>query len=670
MGRDQTIIRPRVANLGSEKTTGAWHLWNLLSPEGDPLVHLRVEAPTILRMRMHHTSPANSHVPPKRAFQTLRPILWLFKIMILPIGLTLGTLYLILLYLLKDAELLEAQRNRLGPGEEKKPEPVEGGVSFNTLPRIFSKDIGFLAASSDAVTIPCGDLDGNLQVWITSRNTYLPLDLSDHPTIEHLSSACSVACVAVDSSGEYCAIGWRTGGVTMCLVTDTAVKSVQHLTPPSPASMPTHMEFVIHSAHNRLPNQKNCPDLLVSHKDGDILHWANPSQCDHPNVLHSSSEGVVNMTSIIQVVDPAKVLAIISTDDGTVEAYELRTDGSGFELRFAVQLNHKAIHAHACVVEIEDTPRTMFAIGSSNGTVSLWDGLSGDCIYTVHDIEGPINRLRLLPAVSKPCLQCGELPLCCFLVSFSVGHIVSVKYVSSSKRCSCQTSLLPISNGQIHRSSATARRPRNGSSASNPPSRPLSRRSSLSFENPPALTFPVSGHGAHSRRGSDTPRRNPDVNYELDNMLFSLKTSSDSNSIWSNLRVVQYADALCERGGWDVIGHRIVGLRRKSKSGDSTPCKDNQPANPNSYSGRLTHSVLDRWEIWILDYSKSSKSFQASSLLNLPPSKRFERERETSENEVEIARLPFTRLSPVIVSVSHCIAGFGNTVGIISFPSS
>ena len=70
---------------------------------------------------------------------------------VLPITATTLALYGLLLYLLKDAELLEAQRNRAEPGsimvDDKNT--LDGRVEFSTLPRTFDNDVVHIASSKD-----------------------------------------------------------------------------------------------------------------------------------------------------------------------------------------------------------------------------------------------------------------------------------------------------------------------------------------------------------------------------------------------------------------------------------------------------------------------------------------------------------------------------------------
>jgi hypothetical protein len=61
-------------------------------------------------------------------------------------------LYGLLLYLLRGAQLLDARHDRPNEGTSNcanAEPPIDGNVSFNTLPRAFSSDIEFVATSDD-----------------------------------------------------------------------------------------------------------------------------------------------------------------------------------------------------------------------------------------------------------------------------------------------------------------------------------------------------------------------------------------------------------------------------------------------------------------------------------------------------------------------------------------
>ncbi|THG94356.1 hypothetical protein EW026_g7100 [Hermanssonia centrifuga] len=147
-------------------------IWRTLNPTNFDLVHIRIESPAILVMG-RDINPLTSedagaerqrleYEKAQRArwsrvwSRTGRNVTWLFKTVAVPTVGTTVVLWGLLLYLLKDAELLEAQRNRAEPDSpvtEDAVPAVEGHVTFTTLPRAFPTDVDLIAASKDGSVI-------------------------------------------------------------------------------------------------------------------------------------------------------------------------------------------------------------------------------------------------------------------------------------------------------------------------------------------------------------------------------------------------------------------------------------------------------------------------------------------------------------------------------------
>jgi hypothetical protein len=113
----------------------------MLNPTQGSLVHLRIEPSTIITLLPDSSSPY-----PDRSLFTRSALV------VLPIAITTGLLYLLLLYLLKDAELLEAQRDR-GPPSASSSEldgptnATDDRIRFSTLARVMAADVEKLASS-------------------------------------------------------------------------------------------------------------------------------------------------------------------------------------------------------------------------------------------------------------------------------------------------------------------------------------------------------------------------------------------------------------------------------------------------------------------------------------------------------------------------------------------
>jgi hypothetical protein len=337
----------------------------------------------------------------------------------------------------------------------------------------------------------------------------------------------------------------------------------------------------------------------------------------------------------------------------------------------------------ACSAELGGIQHLIIGAATEAGVVSLWDGRTGECIYILDGVHGDISNLRISPVPCETCRYCGELPLENFTVSFSVGNIVLFHraYLSvQRRRCSCargvprQTPSRDIRNGKRSRSNSIS-----SCVGSVSPSNIRSRLSKFAPNDQSVLdtaSFPVSGHGVHSRRASekDAIRRTETLTlplvtdeHESSHLVGPLDVSPSSLSLristaWHNLVVVRLSETSCDRGSWDVLESKLVGVRRKARSHGKTKCGTTTQINLGSSHG-LTVAALDRWEFWTFDPSSSRlQTSPLSALVDNHPT-----EHHSRSHSLEVPRLPFTRVSPFFSSGSHGFGGFGNTVGVFNF---
>lgn len=181
--------------------------------------------------------------------RTMRPLAWITKIVLIPITVTTATLYGLLLYLLKDADLLEAQRNRPEPNAQEPEEvvpPVEGQLSFSTLPRTFMTDVDLVAASKDGSVIVAISLQNELAVWKTRTKTWTAIDTSEILLGSGTSSPSAITtltAVATDERGTFCAVGTGGGIIALWSISGDAVKPLPQLYAESTVSGVTSIQF-------------------------------------------------------------------------------------------------------------------------------------------------------------------------------------------------------------------------------------------------------------------------------------------------------------------------------------------------------------------------------------------------------------------------------------------
>lgn len=301
-------------------------------------------------------------------------------------------------------------------------------------------------------------------------------------------------------------------------------------------------------------------------------------------------------------------------------------------------------------------------------------------MHVFDDAYPGIGRVRLAPLVCEKCVSCGELPPEGFIVSFAVGSVVLFYrgYLETqTRRCCC------ADNGQ-RRSPALEISPRTRSRTtsmvSSVSSSPTNIRSRMAISTangqllPDISSFPVSGHGVHSRRASekDASRRTESLVIPEDHDQYQGPSSPvwRTSVAWSNLVVASLANVSCERGSWDVSAREIVGVHRIARSprskGSASTGMVTAASSALSAKG-LTPAALDRWELWTFD--PISARIQSAPLVLLVDSHFAEAHYSGSSALAEPPRLPFTRVSPFFSAGSHGLIGLGNTIGVFNFSS-
>ncbi|KAI5987565.1 hypothetical protein EDD15DRAFT_2389540 [Pisolithus albus] len=664
-----------------EVTDPAWRIWKVLNPEEDPLVHLRIEVPTIVAFRpdvdvgqiaRYHLGPSSPH---------LDFVVWLLKILVLPMLATLLPLYGLLLYLLKDAELLEAQRNRAGADVTvaSATNTLFDHISFSTLPRSFATDIELLATSGNGRAHAAVGLQNELSIWRPDENDPIYIDIDAILLrIPNTSSVQpSISALAIGGEGDMIAFGTSSG----------VVHFHQPLTVVGDRSEVKQLHFV---ARCSVPLQKLAPDsrpttpassgaLIALYESGAVVSWKLDTLPTHSLIKPKSSSSPIANSRFLPIRSSDRFLLAFAFEDGSLEVTEVGILEHTRSVLRAGNPFDKVAKVDACCTLSNDTQQVIVCVASEAGVVSLWDAQSAECLLIMGEPRGTVDQLRVSAIRSDTCHFCGELPLDSFLVALSVGHTVAsyrVYVTSQTRHCSCpgnvprQGTVLSSGMGLRSRSSSTI-------SVSGSPT---SARRLSTVSNSSDTTFPVSGHGVLSRRASEKEslRRPPET--------FSLPLSIDEEDghshpvgpVDSSLLLpvtpsratfIRVGEASCERGGWDMVGTKVVGIRRISRpKGKLKVSPSGGPSATRSWG--LSEGVLDRWECWA--YEPKCSSLQTTTLSRLCGGPRHpflitKQSYNTSTTEVDYPRLPFTRVTGFHIVGSTGIAGFGNTVGIFHF---
>lgn len=677
-----------------EVTDPAWRIWKVLNPEEDPLVHLRIEVPTIVAFRpdvdvgqiaRYHLGPSS----PRLDF-----VVWLLKILVLPMLATLLPLYGLLLYLLKDAELLEAQRNRAGAdvAVASATKTLFDNISFSTLSRSFATDIELLATSGNGRVHAAVGLQNELSIWRPDENEPICIDtdaiLLRIPTTS--SVQLSISALAIGGEGDLVAFGTSSGVIHVGSFNGTGTKFHQPLTLVGDRSEVKQLHFVARcsvplqklTSNSRPTTPASSGALIALYESGAVVSWKLDTLPTHSLIKPKSSSSPIAHSRFLPIRSSDRFLLAFAFEDGSLEVTEVGILEHARSVSTCLRAGNpfdKVAKVDACCTLSNDTQRVIVCVASEAGVVSLWDAQSAECLLIMGEPRGTVDQLRVSAIRSDTCHFCGELPLDSFLVALSVGHTVAsyrVYVTSQTRHCSCPGNV--PSQGTVL-SSGMGLRSRSSSTISVSGS-PTSARRLSTVSNSSDTAFPVSGHGVLSRRASEKEslRRPPEI--------FSLPLSIDEEDghshpvgpVDSSLLLpvtpslatfIRVGEASCERGGWDMVDTKVIGIRRISRPRGKLKVSPSVGPSATRPWG-LSEGVLDRWECW--SYEPKCSSLQASALSRLcggprHPSSVTKQSHNTPTTGVDYPRLPFTRVTGFHIVGSTGIAGFGNTVGIFHF---
>ena len=678
-------LRSSATDASLNKQSTAWNIWNTINPAQTPLLHLRIEEPTIITFNSNSNQLAptkfNKHSRPRFSTETFRPILWLLEIMVLPIAVTTSLLWGLLLYLLKNAELLEARNlGEVNPWEDK--QTLENQISFLTLPRAFSSDVELIASSKDGTVVVSVGLHNEIIVWRANTRSHVSIDAADVllRTASTSSAVPTLTCVAVDDRGRYCAVGTGAGIIAVWALEEDRVCPLPILSLHMVSARVTELRFW--SAATEIGH-----GLLASYDNGVAVRWS-INGVPTATYVKPSSRASVARCSLVCVDPIERYLIAFSLDDGNLELIDAQASDTSaihslIQPDYHVQAGHPTdlpSKVHACQAELGGSAQLVIAVATEGGRISLWDGLTSECISILDEAYGRINSLRVLPVQCDTCHLCGQLPLESLSVAFSVDHVIRFFKIyrnDQTRRCACSRNTLH----QVSSRENIGRRSRSNSNSTQ--LAPLLARARLTRPSE-ASAFPISGHGVHSRRASekDTGRRSLETmavpvlgeEHESSNIfpavdpLGSKALVHPSVSLWRDAVVVRVMDITCERGGWGVNGTKALGVRRKPRT--QIPRQAAAAVQvKHACSQGLTIATLERWELWMFDPAASR--LQSSLLADLTKSVRKvdESSSRSSCSADPVPRLPFTRVSPLLIAPTHVLAGFGNTVGVFSFVS-
>ncbi|PWN44271.1 hypothetical protein IE81DRAFT_365022 [Ceraceosorus guamensis] len=570
--------------------------WMSLNPDGAPHVRVAVEPWSIVSLRSAKgATPQHTRKLPFASWALFRPriraIIWFLKLSVLPIGGTTGLLWILLLYLLKDTELLDAQRDKGTISEEEGESDVSRSgtnslnddsidVSLTALTGVHATDI--ILTDADGSYIASVGIDSSIIVWDTKAASR---KVRTHRiTVQSLggTDTTAVTCVELSASDELLAVGQRSGFVT---IYSLASQQVTHRW--QPTTGPVQLVTFSRSAMRELR-------VTSAHRDGSVWTWldAPAPQCE-PSV-----QPRLDTSWTAQRFHHSSCYFALSAPNRQIEVYHIGTQGVAPVSTIPGPANglvrsltsaapgHQGLAPESGVSSFLDDVDVVLS-GTSTGTVQAWQLSTGNLIGQTALADGPVQDL--------------------FCISDHEQR--NQPYETFAAVTQAKVTILRLSNGQVLASTMSDLSPGAPTSSASRPSPPSSYRrtaSETSVSGATSTSLPRPRHGSRppSAGGSES-------GHELVvGRPRAPKGSSESGSQdqpeipthFDNLTVVMCLP--CHRGSAVVLrtsgdSSRLAGVRRRRRSEEtSTGTGDSRGS----------------WEYWELECAELSEKGSSQSL--------------------------------------------------------
>ncbi|CAE6519900.1 unnamed protein product [Rhizoctonia solani] len=667
-----------------------------------------------------------------------------------------------------DAE--EHEREKEKEREKEEEEKQIAGI-FTTLARGSKSDLGKIQSSRDGKVVAAVSVEGVVLVWSEATKEHsrgnsprgmgqangsvsngTKTTRSAPMVIPIPVAGMRATLLAIDSKGKRLAVAG--GGVVQIwdISQGSPVLGGRLLQNTEPGSTVRDLKFLRSkqsepfgpfptSFTSTQPAPKHT--LLVAYDDGTVLEW----DCDSRIMLARVVPRYPQSQASLFVRETFVAIAF-SNPDGHIDVYRRHLDNDRVA-SYTPVMSPKVSGVIAIDVH-EWSLGLLLATLTTTGHAAVWGTNAApivemDLALTSHDEASSLlthssndGRIVLLPAPQAPpsCRQCGLPPPCTFTIAFSfpsatgnsANHTPTVYIRRASVlyqpgRCSCQ----PISIA------STLAGPRVISFGFPSGVRVVSGLGIGGVNGgASASEFPVSVHGLrrasssygrHSFESSSstgTEDLTPDGSKDYSAFLMPPTANGSpienghphglKHVVGSDVRWEQHTiEESCEHGQWEVIGTRVVGIRRKSRvyksSGESGAlCSSAAASKPEN----LPNSVLERWEVWQVDTATTELPRGASTLSRLcernevAPARTTSQSGDSSESrrsphisrilrlgraaeaqslpspplsgvdhapidprDISYPRLPFTRIYSTNASYDKLFTALGNTIGVL-----
>lgn len=391
-------------------------IWHMIRPKLGDSVTVRILEPTRLLLPnsdiiLHPTDLLHSLDPVKRPWlPRFKPIYHLLKVVVMPQILTASALYMILLYLLKDADLLDAQRNKRYAGEALDMDTLSGSGDRLADSKYRELSVGLAASFDDdishvelAASLPVGVIitTGGKAALMQYNNPSLRGKVNIQTIVHNGASL-----VAIAASGRHGAILTISRSLIWFRIGPEQEVIVYRETR---FGLPSEARLVIMKVGD-VPSSDWSSDqvslgyVLVAFDDGSVWEVAGSDQrLQVPATVAMPAK--MGLTNIAE----QRWIAVVCLQD-TLTVWQTKTYLGKWEPMFNTIIGDSVDNAEAIAVDILDGS-VYLAVGDSVGNITVWDASSGlPCCIVATSIWSRRSKgtslIRRLLWASEPQSRC------------------------------------------------------------------------------------------------------------------------------------------------------------------------------------------------------------------------------------------------------------------------
>lgn len=712
--------------------------WRSLNPRGFQSIRIGIppSSITILPRAGHSMLPADIRrltVPSWNVrLPSLTPLWHFFKLVIVPQASTALALYGLLLYLLKDSDLLASQRNRVGrdrdaatddesdDGASKEPQtlsktPMAALIGVYMLPASHESDIDVIASSADGRLAVSVGVDNSICLWRFTCDGQIAGTREVVPT--ELGAGDPIVCGAVSRDCMWVALVsrsgrvqfWRTpeeektecvGGVIKVSCGKGRVASVLFDDSPTLIDDPFTASPVSPTSG---PFQR--PTLLIAITDGSLRTLkADDSVAD---IIPPAKEKGPHLIDVFPGEGTLDV--VVRSVASTTLWSRQHSEWTSIRLVSSLDESDRIVAVGHAPTRWHGTPVRLIALGHRSGNVEIID-TDGELVTLLALSNDPIRAVAIGAPPSTRCTSCDIHSTEGFYVIASTPTTVYVDRIVSRTsgpfcRCAPARRAAALEDAkQLIRASVVF-----------PPMPVRSRCLSNGFSNAPSLMpgsaspnvhaspvkslappgdFPVSSHGTRRLSGWKDENRPPSPSDRsgsstgLSSMILPVEETTPlaADSRWMDAGILPLGGVQASDGGWAVVDNVVVGVLRSGGGIDDS-----------------------QWQLWALDLASPWNGFillaeavsldaverksRGTSPRSIPPesgtagtegelsmsARRAERilnmnGRASFPSSIGSFTVPthsplgYVSVRPFTASGRAVLAGFGNRVGVLALP--